>query len=416
MNRSLRNEILNACAALALAVPCTAHAEDQTSGAVNDWLSRYTGARTVGMGSAYVAAADAPIGVVWNPATIGLLDQNELLLETSRLFEDTSVHGLSFAVPGRWLPSLGFSVVMLRSGEFEKTNELNESLGSFDNGQTAFLFTVSKHIGTRFALGGNLKIVRQSLEEFSDSGVGVDVGGLVNVTPTLRLGMSILNVAGPNLKLRDTEESYPVELRGGAALQLLRGRGLLVAEIDRSGDAPVRMHTGAEYWLQKSMGLRVGFDDGYAAGGMSYRVTPQLQFDYGVSDHSLGLVHRAGFSYRFGGFFAGAHAMPLVFSPTGDQPVTRISMQAHTKSEVDHWTLQFADKADVVVRQFGGKGAPPTQVLWDGKDANGAPLADGPYRYQFTVYDRDGRVLSDTTRIVEISTSGPQGTVPVEVK
>jgi len=416
MNRSLRNEIVGIGAALALAMPGVVVAEDQTSGAPNDWLTRYTGARTVGLGSAYVAAADAPIGVVWNPATIGLLDQNELLLESSRLFEDTSVHGLSFAVPGRWLPSLGFSVVMLRSGEFEKTNDLNESLGTFEDGETAFLFTAAKHIGTRFALGGNFKIVRQSIEDFTASGFGVDLGGLVNVTPKLRLGMSIQNVAGPNLKLRQAEETYPVELRGGAALRLLGGRGLLAVEFDRAGDAPVRMHTGAEYWLQKSMGLRVGYDDGYAAGGMSYRVTPQLQLDYGVSDHALGLVHRGGISYRFGGFFAGAHALPLVFSPTGDQPVTRVSMQAHTKAEVDHWTLQFADKSDAIVRQFGGKGTPPTQVLWDGKDANGMPLPDGPYRYQFVVYDREGRILSDATHAVEISTAGPQGAVPVEVK
>jgi len=149
---------------------------------------------------------------------------------------------------------------------------------------------------------------------------------------------------------------------------------------------------------------------------MSYRVTPQLQLDYGVSDHELGLVHRGGVSYRFGGFFAGAHAMPVVFSPTGDQPVTRIEMEAHTKSEPDRWTLQFVDESDVVVRQFGGKGVPPSQVLWDGKDENGLPLADGAYRYQFVVYDREGRVLTDATRIVEISTGGPQGAVPVEVK
>jgi hypothetical protein len=416
MNRSLRNQMFGVGAAVALALPGAAHAQSETVGAPGEWLARYTGARTVGMGSAYVAAADAPIGAVWNPATLGLLDQNEVLLETSRLLEDTSMHGLSFAVPGRRLPSLGFSVVMMRAGEFEKTNELNEPLGTFENGETAFLFTAAKHIGTRFALGGNFKVVRQSIEDFSATGFGVDLGGLVNLTPRLRLGMSLLNFGGPRLKLRETEETYPVELRGGAALQLLGGRGLLVAEVDRAGDAPVRFHTGGEYWIQRSMGLRVGYDDGYAAGGMSYRVNPQLQLDYGISDHALGLVHRAGVSYRFGGFFAGARAMPLVFSPTGEQSVTRVEMEAHTKSEPNRWTLQFIDKSDVVVRQFGGQGVPPAQVLWDGKDDNGAPLPDGPYRYQFVVYDREGRVLRDATRIVEISTAGPQGTVPVEVK
>src|SRR5262245_30338717 len=219
MNRNLRNRMCGVGAALALALPGPATAQSESLGAPGDWLSRYTGARTVGMGSAYVAAADAPIGVVWNPATLGLLDQNEVMLETSRLLEDTSMHGLSFAVPGRWLPSLGFSVVMMRSGEFEKTNELNESLGTFENGETAFLFTASKHIGTRFALGANMKVVRQSIEEFDASGFGVDLGGLVNVTPRLRVGLSLLNLGGPSLMLRDLSESYPFEVRGGLALR-----------------------------------------------------------------------------------------------------------------------------------------------------------------------------------------------------
>ena len=121
-------------------------------------------------------------------------------------------------------------------------------------------------------------------------------------------------------------------------------------------------------------------------------------------------------SYRFGGFFASAHALPALFSPTGDQPVTQVRLQAHTKADADRWTLQFVNKSDEIVRQFGGQGVPPPHVLWDGKDANGLPLADGVYRYQLVVYDREGRVLTDTTRSVEISTSGPQGAVPVQVQ
>jgi hypothetical protein len=398
-----------------LLMPLAAQAQSESGGAPGDWLARYTGARTVGLGSAYVAAADASIGALWNPAAIGLLDQNEVLVETARLFEDTSMHGLSFAVPGRRLPSLGFSVVALRSGAFEKTNELNESLGTFEDGETAFLFTASKNVGTRFALGANFKVVRQTLEDFSAGGFGADLGGLVNVTPRLRVGVSLLNVGGPSLTLRETAESYPVETRGGFALQLLGGRALVAAEVDRRGDSPARMHAGAEYWIQRSLGLRVGYDDAYATGGFSYRVSPQVQLDYGVADHTLGLTHRVGFSYRFGGFFASAHALPAIFSPTGDQPVTRVSLQAHTKADPDRWTLDFVNKSDEVVRRFGGKGVPPAHVQWDGKDENGLPLADGVYRYQLIVYDREGRLLSDTTRTVEISTGGPQGSVPVEV-
>jgi hypothetical protein len=360
-----------------------------------------------------VANADAPLGVVWNPAGLSLLDQNELMLETARLFEDTAVHGFGFAVPGRWLPSLGIGVVSLRSGEFERTNELNESLGTFGEGETAFLFTASKNLTPRLALGANLKVVRQTLEDYSAGGFGADLGAVVHLTPRLRLGASLLNVGGPSLKLRETEESFPTEMRGGLALQLLNGRGLLVAEIDRRTDVPVRMRAGSEYWIQRSLALRVGYDGAYAAGGMSCKVSPQVQLDYGVADHELGLTHRIGFAYRFGGFFASARAVPEVFSPTGEQSVTKIHLEAHTKSDADRWTLRIVNAQHEVVRQFSGPGLPPAHLLWDGKDEAGLPLPDGAYRYQLDVRDRDGRDLAATVRQLEITTSGPQGSVPL---
>ena len=56
----------------------------------------------------------------------------------------------------------------------------------------------------------------------------------MNVTPRLRVGMSLMNLGGPSLTLRETSESYPFEVRGGLALRLLGGRGLLVAELDHA--------------------------------------------------------------------------------------------------------------------------------------------------------------------------------------
>lgn len=396
-----------------LGTAAVAGAEDASGGAPGDWLSQYAGARSVGLGGAYVAAADAPLGVVWNPAALSMLDQNEVTLETARLFEDTAMHGFSFAVPGRWLPSLGLSIVSLRSGEFEKTNELNESLGSFSESETAFLFTASKSLSRRLALGANLKVVRQSIEEYSAGGFGADVGGVLHLTPQLRLGASVLNVGGPSLLLRETEETFPTELRGGLALQLLGGRALVSAEVDRRAHVPVRLRAGSEYWIQRGLALRVGYDGAHPVGGFSARVTPQTRFDYGVGDHELGLVHRLGFTYRFGGFFASARAVPEVFSPTGEQPVTKIVLEAHPKADAERWLLRIVDAQDELVRQFSGPGLPPAHLLWDGKNEAGLPLPDGSYRYRLEVHDREGRELSATVRRLEITTSGPQGAVPV---
>ena len=273
---------------------------------------------------------------------------------------------------------------------------------------------MSKSVTPRFAIGTNVKLVQQSVESFSANGFGFDVGAIMSLTPDLRVGGSVLNVGGPNLTLRDTKETYPTELRGGFALSVLHGRGLLSTELDQAGGGEgVRLHGGSEYWVQPSFALRVGMDDQSPAGGFSYRFASNYQLDYGVQNHDLGLTHRLGLTYRFGGFFASAKAEPEIFSPTGETAVTKIVMNARTKAETEDWSLALVNKSDETVRKFGGKGTPPAHLLWDGKDETGLPLPDGTYRYHLVVHDTDGRAIQSPERKVEISTGGPQGSVPV---
>jgi hypothetical protein len=407
----IRRRLAPAAFALALAAS-TAHAQDQTAGTPGEWLTRFTGARTLGLGGAYVALADDPLGVLWNPAGLSTMDQNELRFENAQLFE-TSINAFGFAVPGSWLPSFGVSVVSMGSGDFQRTNDMNDPLGTFKNGETAYLMSASKALSPRLSIGTNFKFVQQTVEDFSAQGFGADLGALFAVTPTVRLGASVANLSGPSLKLRDVAETYPMQIRGGVAAQVLGGRGLVAAELDQSSGLGARIHAGLEYWLQPMLGLRAGFDDSYGTGGLSYRFSPQYQLDYAVADPASGLTHRVGISYRFGGFFASSKAEPAIFSPTGDKAVTKISLNAHTKADPDQWTLEIVNKSDEVVRRFAGPGQPPSHVQWDGKGETGLPLPDGTYHYRLTVKDRAGRSLLATTHAIEISTTGPRGDVPV---
>jgi hypothetical protein len=397
---------------LATAAP-PARAQDQSGGLPGDWLSRYAGARTLGLGGAFVAAADDGMGLVWNPAGLSQLYRNEVVLETQRLYEGTAVHALSFAVPSHRLPSFGFAVLALSSGDFERTNELNDPLGTFGEGETAFLFGLSKAVSPGLAVGANLKVARQSIEDWSAGGVGFDLGAMYALSPMVRAGAAVRNLGGPSLTLRETKETFPTEISGGVAALVLRGRGLVSAQLDQVEGTGVRLHGGAEYWLQPSVALRIGYDDAYATGGFSYRMNGPMQFDYGVSDQPLGMTHRFGLAYRFGGFFASSKADPEVFSPTGENSVTKIRLRAHTKADAESWTLTLLNKSAEVVRRFGGKGLPPAHILWDGKDEAGLPVADGVYRYRLVVLDREGREIESPSGTVEIFTTGPQGSVPI---
>jgi hypothetical protein len=406
--------VLAAAMFAACILPVTALAQTESGGAPGSWLSGYAGARTVGLGGAFVATADDALGILWNPAGLQWMDQNQAMFESVRLFEDTSINSLSFALPGSRLPSLGISIVSLTSGQFERTNELNNPLGTFSEGETAYLFSLAKGFGSRLTVGTNFKLVHQSVEDFSGGGFGMDLGGIYQVSSSLRVGASVLNLGGPSITLRSAAETYPTEIRGGFSFEMLNGRAHLSAEVDHADGPGTSLHGGAEYWVQPGIALRAGYSDERATGGFSYRFGPQYQLDYGVADHDLGLSHRVGLSYRFGGFYASNRAEPEVFSPTGDKAVTKISLNAKTKARAESWSLEIVSKSGQVVRRFGGQGLPPAHVLWDGKDETGMPVADGVYTYHLTVKDTEGRELNASSRKVEISTGGPQVTVPVQ--
>ena len=397
---------LVACAGVALA-------QDPNGGVPGDWLSRYMGTRSAGLGGAFVAAANDPTGVLWNPAGLSLIAQNAVHLESAQLFEDTSIEGLSFAIPARRFPSFGLTILNLRSGKFERTNEFNQPLGDFSESDMAFFLSAAKSISPRLALGANVKVVRQSIDEFDGVGVGVDLGVIYSVTPKLRVGGTLINLGGPTLKLRDTDETFPFEFRGGLALTFFNGRGMVAAEVDHRSGPGASFHAGSEFWVHHSMALRLGYAEDAPTGGFSYRISPDLFLDYAASDAELGVTHHFGISYNFGGFFASSEAIPPVFSPIGQQSVTKFHLRARTKAEASSWNLEIIDKSSQVVRRFGGRGVPPAHVMWDGKDETGLPLPDGIYRYQLVVIDVEGREFVGHERDVEITTGGPQGSVPV---
>ena len=83
----------------AFAAAPQANAQSQTGGTPGEWLGSYRSARTLGLGGAYVAGADDPLGILWNPAGLSLMDQNEVRFEHGVMFEDASVSGIGFAVP-----------------------------------------------------------------------------------------------------------------------------------------------------------------------------------------------------------------------------------------------------------------------------------------------------------------------------
>src|SRR6185369_12355794 len=153
MNRHLHSWLASALlgAAVAASTAAAQGSQAQTGGLPGEWLERYSNARALGFGSANVAIADDPLGVLWNPAGVRF--------ENARLFGESSLNSVGFAVPGSRWPSFGVSMVSLSSGDFERTNDVNDPLGTFKEGETAWLLSASKAFTPKLAIGMNVKLI-----------------------------------------------------------------------------------------------------------------------------------------------------------------------------------------------------------------------------------------------------------------
>ena len=392
-----------------------ARAEDENGGWAGDWLTNYQSARAMGLGGGYVSLADDALGMMWNPAGMTQLHRNELFLETSRYFEGTSLNTLGFVLPGSRYPTLGLSVLALRSDEFQQTNDVNDPLGTFNEGETAYVMSASHNLHPRVSVGANLRVVHQSIAEYSATGYGLDLGVLAQATDIVRIGASVSNVGGPDLELRETRETYPRQYRGGVAVDLLQGRALATLEVEKIGDLRTNVRGGAEFALMDRITLRAGFDGEDPSGGFTVQLPRDLRLDYGTGDHDLGMIHRFSLSWRFGGFFASSLASTDVISPLGSRSTARIELAARTRHEIDSWRLDINDAAGELVRRFGGRGNPPAQVMWDGKGTTGLPLADGSYTYRLVVTDLGGLETTSQVNRITIDTRARAIRMPVQV-
>jgi hypothetical protein len=302
-----------------------------------EFLRIGVGARALGMGGSFVAIADDASAAYWNPAGLAGLGRAELLFMHAEQFGNLENHDyVSFVQPlsGAGKPTaIGISLIRLSVGDILVTKDAYDDTnrnGQWDPGETirpdlfhtendteyGLLLSYARETSSRLSLGGNIKILRQSLVGHSSFGVGCDLGALFHPLSELTLGVRLADVTTTAISW-DTgrKESILPTLHLGAAwtreIKPVRGTvtaGLgLSSSFDREKEASQfsggawggELHAGLEYWYARSVAVRVGTDSGHFTAGAGLRFRG-LGVDYAYLSHEdLDATHRVSASVRF---------------------------------------------------------------------------------------------------------------------
>lgn len=293
------------------------------------------GSRALGMGTAFTAVASDVSAIHYNPAGLSRLNAHEVSATfVSGQAGDTLQHyayggPLRFSgISGGGYASAGASLLYSNSGSIEvnRTNPNGSLAGSETlNAGSDIVLTLSyaervgttpldlkdKSYGINHFLGLTGKYIRSTLvERYSAQAITADAGYLIQAPEAgLSGGLSVLNVGG-SLRYDQEADPLPTVLRAGGAYQWgTPGLHAWTGAADMEyllREKEWRVNTGVEYFIQRSYGLRLGYQFmretvGLTA-GVGFRWRSRVLFDYAIAlGRALSDSHRFTVSYRFGG-------------------------------------------------------------------------------------------------------------------
>lgn len=307
------------------------------------FLKVQIGARAIGMGGAYVAAANDMSSIYWNPAGLDKVRPHggvtfvhtNWLADTKFDFAAVAVRAGEFGVFALSFTSLSMPDMKVRT-EFEP-----EGTGEFFSAMDMALgVSYARALTDRFRMGFTAKYVRQQIWHMAASTMAFDIGILFRTDfDWLTLGMSISNF-GPKLQyagkdvfvnydfnpeqwgdnanifanLQTDKWDLPLLFRFGLAMQLLQeGANQLTAtaEARHPNDNTESVSGGIEYGFHRRFFLRAGyqtlFEDQSERGltmgvGFVYYLssTVPLSLDYAYADWGrLIAAHRFSIEIHF---------------------------------------------------------------------------------------------------------------------
>jgi hypothetical protein len=313
----------------AMTAPSASFGADRFAG---DFLTLGSGARALGMGSAFVAATDGAVSTYYNPAGLARLTGREANLMHSEQFGGLeNYNSISLAAPASPTEGVGLTLLHLGVGDIPVTRLWDPSRALSDSNRVevayrtdaadyALILGGGKQVSARLALGAAVKVIHRSLGKDTAFGYGIDLGAQFRATNELMLGVSFRDVTGTAIawNVRSSDKDHTSRDRIdptmdiGAAyssvLPWIGGKYLLAASILYFGDSPKvkgidTMHLGAEYRAGDILVFRGGSSEGNATFGVGLSRLPLIassSLDYAFLSHAdLDSTHRISLSIRY---------------------------------------------------------------------------------------------------------------------
>lgn len=272
------------------------------------FLNIPVGARPAALGGAYSALASDAYAMTFNPGGLGLLESPQATVMHLDYLGSVAYDFGALAFPLNGGLGVGLAIQNLRPGSIESTDLAGNPTGDFGGSFAAYSLGVAQSFGKKISLGVVGKWITSKIAGIDANGFAGDVGLMVRPSPSMGLGVAVLNV-GPALTFLQESDPLPTSGRVGV-FWVPVSRWLLALQGARTRTGSNSAQTGVEWRPFDSFVLRTGYktetrqSQSSGAGvsfGLGFRWTG-LEFDYAwVPLGELGNTNVFSIGLRWGG-------------------------------------------------------------------------------------------------------------------
>lgn len=297
------------------------------------------GARALAMGSAQVGLSEDATGFYWNPSGISFIKG----LQVSSMYADLfgsleNQHYVSVAMPLFGGAAVSLSWIRLSVDDIPRYSFDEATSGTawqriqglalpldsgpegfFGSYDDAYVVTFAKYqrinwdlgwqyfeLPVDFGYGMNFKMIRQSIDDKSGSGIGIDFGVITKLNLSdvfedayygkLAIGLNMQDIAETKISW-DTDSKHKDKIErnfkyGFSYIQPLTFmKSQLTVAYDINSKYDGTAHLGMEMLYNSLMALRLGSNEGSFTTGAGIYFW-KFRFDYAYQSHDLGNSHR----------------------------------------------------------------------------------------------------------------------------
>ncbi|KAA3615016.1 MAG: tetratricopeptide repeat protein [Calditrichaeota bacterium] len=276
------------------------------------------GAKAIGMGQAFTAAANDPTAVHWNPAGLEFINQQSATFFHTTLFEGIQYDFIGYAYPTLSLGSFGFGIARLGVTGFVGKDIYQNSTSDFTGDEYQAFFSYAKKLPFNLTPGVTVRWIRNGWSGTDEGGlvgvgVGADLGLLYRpdwigsaLTQDWSFGLKVHNLFAPQIGEGDIIDEYALITKIGILKQLHFGQAgsiNLMVDVNHSQSRDLKIHFGSEYSFRDMGKIRMGYNGGTLAfgAGAEYDMF-EIDYGYGMMEHDqiFAATHRVSITVNFG--------------------------------------------------------------------------------------------------------------------